>query len=160
MSDITSTTPAEDGDDSGLLLPQDVVDFLNQVNQPGAFQKATITSEIKPAAASKTHELIKVTEAIIRTGVGYENMAVNQDTETGDLPWGDWAVYPYIVLHKGQWYVRLYLKGDSPMKVTYFVDGTEVVKDVFNSHLTPSAAKPKNNKSGTITAKIASVHLG
>ena len=160
---MTTTTLAPRIYDAAALIasmPLDVQEYLAEIHVPGAFQKATIVSEIKPRAASKHHELVKVTEAIVRTGVAYENMSINQDTETGELPWGEWTVFPYLIQHKGQWYFRLYVKGDSPMTVTYFVDGAKVTKDEFNSHLTPSAAKPKKNSTGTITVKSSGVTLG
>jgi len=140
-------------------LPQEAKDHLAKVKAKGAFQRATIVSHPRPAAASKGHELTKQVEAVIRTGIDYANLGINADTETGGLPWGEWVVFPYIIRHKDKWYGRLHIK-EGTMRVRYFVDGDEVGEDIFNSHLTPSAAKAKGPRGGTITPLIGSITLG
>lgn len=78
-------------------------------NHPGAYQSVEWTSTVKPAAAHKGANLVKITTAVVRTGVDYANLAVNADTDTGALPWGEWAVFPYVITHKDAEYVRLYV---------------------------------------------------
>ena len=94
-----------------------------QNTRKGTFALARIVSDKKPLKAYRQHKITKVVLATVRTGVEFKNLAVNEDRETGSLPWGQWEVYPYAIQHKGNRYLRLYL-GNS-MKVFYLVDGVK-----------------------------------
>jgi hypothetical protein len=87
------------------------------------------------------------------TGVEYASLAVNNDRETGSLPWGEWAIYPYVVTHKGGEYARLYTV-DGTIRTTYMVDGTIVRREEFLALLTPSARESARPHGGTITVKM------
>ena len=128
-------------------------DYLNRLNRKGAFQRFSWRSEVKPAAAHKERELHKFTTAIARTGISYANMAPNADKETGELPWGQWEEFPYLISHKERLYARLYVL-DGSVSTGYYVDGVKVDKDEFDQYLTPSARKSKVNETGTITVKL------
>ena len=73
--------------------------------------------------------IAKRTEAYIRTGIDYANMAVNADKETGPLPWGEWmpGFERYIITHKDNEYVRLFPASfanlQNAMKVEWTMDG-------------------------------------
>lgn len=133
-------------------------DYLAAVNHAGAFQAVTWESAVKPAAAHKDRTLVKITSAVVRTGIDYAELAVNADTDTGELPWGEWDVFPYVIRHKGSQYARLYVK-DGTVSTRYMVDGVEVDGDTFRSYLTPSARKPRKSNGGTITVKLENVTL-
>jgi len=133
-------------------------DYLASVNRAGAFQAVEWKSDVKPAAAHKARTLTKIVSATVRTGVQYANLAVNADVETGSLPWGEWAVYPYIIVHKGAEYARLYTV-DGSVKTRYFIDGQEKSRDDFLALLTPAARKPSRPNGGTITVKLENVTL-
>ena len=106
----------------------------------GTFAIARIVSDKKPLKAYRQHKITKVVLATVRTGVEFKNLAINEDRETGSLPWGEWEVYPYAIQHKGNRYIRLYL-GNS-MKVFYLVDGVKVASEVAKAML------PKSNSTG------------
>ena len=162
MANINDANNTNNNEEGAVNLPQEVIDFLNAVNTPGAFQKAQVVATPKPKAASKGVKLEKVTEGVIRTGIDYANLKENDGIETGDLPWGEWIIKPYLIQHKGEWYGRLYYKKDTVKVVSYKVDGVEVTKAVFSSHLTASAAAPKPPTKGntlTITPKISAITL-
>ena len=133
--------------------------YLAKINAPGigAFGVEWQT-EVKPAAAHRTHTLRKVTTAMVMTGVEYKSLTVNVGVETGDLPWGTWDVYPYVITHKGTDYFRLYTV-DHTIKSIYLVDGDVVDRDTFNSYLTPSQANAKRPNGGTITVKASNLRL-
>jgi hypothetical protein len=135
-----------------------VTDYLAAANKPGAFQAVRWESTVKPAAASRDRVLTKVTDAVIRTGIDYANLSVNADTDTGELPWGEWSVFPYIIEHRGALYARLYVK-DGSVRTRYFIDGVEATREAFDSHLTPSARKPRKSNGGTITVRLENVTL-
>jgi hypothetical protein len=137
----------------------DTQDYLTAINAPGVNTLGVAwTTTVKPAAAWRSHTLTKRSTAIVMTGVEYRNLAVNSDTETGALPWGEWSEYPYIVTHNGGDYARLYTV-DNTVRTLYYVDGIDVSRDEFNAYLTPSQAAPKRPNGGTITVKMENVRL-
>ena len=111
------------------------------------------TSTVKPAAAHKGVTLTKVVSATVLTGVEYPKLRVNAERETGELPWGQWAVYPWLIWHAGTWYARLNTV-DGTLKTTHFVDGLPVSREDFESYLTPSGRAVKRPHGGTITVKL------
>jgi hypothetical protein len=133
--------------------------YLDAVAAPGInVIHVQWTTDVKPAAAHRSHMLRKVSSATVLTGIEYANLSVNNDTETGDLPWGEWAKYPHIIQHKGVQYARLYTV-DGTVRTTYMVDGDVVDRDTFNGFLTPSAAAAKRPNGGCITVKMDNVKL-
>ena len=133
-------------------------DYLAAVNRPGAYQAVEWASEVKPAAAHKGVRLSKVVRATVRTGIDYANLAVNDGVDTGSLPWGEWAEFPYVVTHKGSDYARLYV-ADGSVRTAYFVDGAEVSREDFLAYLTPSARQARRPNGGTITVRLVSRRL-
>lgn len=134
-------------------------DYLGAIGAPGInVLHVQWTTDVKPAAAHRSHMLRKISTANVMTGVEYANLSVNNDTETGDLPWGEWAQYPYLIAHKGTEYARLYTI-DGTVRTTYMVDGDVVDRETFNGYLTPSAAAAKRPNGGCITVKMDNVRL-
>lgn len=141
----------------------------------GSFLRAKFASEKKPKAASKGRELVKITEGVFRAGIDYANLgAVKEGIANGErgdvqsLPFGEWVSFPFIIRHRPKntgvetKYLRLYprhyrdketgrLTTDYPSS-TYFVDGNEVSKDEFYSHLPPSA-RNRDSAPDCITVK-------
>lgn len=124
----------------------------------GTFAIARIVSKKKPLASYKQHDITKVVLCTVRTGIEYRNLkAVKEsDIEVQSLPWGEWADYPYLITHKGNRYIRLYL-GQS-MKVFYLVDGVKVASDVAKAMLPKTKPIKKPNcitvkESGLVSLK-------
>jgi hypothetical protein len=133
--------------------------WLAIVNAPGlSAQEVEWETTVRPAAAHKGTELRKVTTATVMVGAEYSNLAVNNDRETGDLPWGEWDVYPYIVTHRGNYYARLYTI-DGTIRTTHYVNGERVTREAFQSYLTPSQRDTKRPNGGTITVKVENLRL-
>jgi hypothetical protein len=116
------------------------------------------TSTVRPAAAHKGVRLEKITRATVMTGVEYQALAANVGRETGHLPWGEWAVYPWVITHKGQDYARLYTV-DGSLSTTYLVEGRAVSRDTFGGYLTPAARDRKRPTGGTITVKMENLRV-
>ena len=130
--------------------------YLAAVAAPGVnVLPVAWTSTVKPAAAHKAHVLTKRVSATVMVGVEYANLAVNNDRETGSLPWGEWVKdqYPWLIEHKGTTYARLYTV-DGTVRSTYYVDGREVKREDFLALLTPSAREAARPNGGTITVKL------
>ena len=139
---------------TGAVLSAAAESYLSAVHAPGvSAQRVEWISDVKPAAAHKAHTLTKRTQCAVMTGVEYANLSENVGTETGALPWGEWAVYPYIVTHKGTEYARLYVV-DGTITTMYAVDGAPVDRETFLSYLTPSQRDAGRPTGGTITVKI------
>jgi hypothetical protein len=115
-------------------------------------------STVAPAAKWKGHTLTKVTRAIVMTGAEYANLAENADRETGELPWGEWSEFPFVITHKGTDYARLYCV-DGTIRSTFYVDGLDVERSHFLSYLTPSARDAKRPTGGCITVKMGGLRL-
>jgi hypothetical protein len=134
-------------------------DYLAAINAPGVNTLGVEwQTEVKPAAAWRTHTLTKVTTAVVMTGVEYRNLAVNSEVETGALPWGEWSQYPYVVTHKGNDYLRVNTV-DGTVKTRYFVDGIDVSRDEFLGYLTPSQRQTNRPNGGTLTIKASNMRL-
>ena len=112
----------------------------------GQFVKASWKSNPSPKASFKGTNLEKVHIGIIRAGINYSNLAsVQQGIETGlrgevqELPWGQWELFPYLITHKSETYIRLYPSSHKTI-TKYFVNSVEVDSVKFCEYLTPSAA--------------------
>lgn len=120
------------------------------LNAKGRFAKAAWRSNPKPAAAFKEHVLEKRSIAIVRAGVGFENLKeIKEGIESGErgpvgpLPYGEWVKYPYVIRHRGELQLRLTRSREHAQFsiIKYYVDGVEVPLDEFMKYLTPSDAK-------------------
>jgi hypothetical protein len=137
----------------------DTQDFLDAISAGGVNTVGVEwTTEVKPAAKWRAHTLTKITRALVMTGVAYADLAVNNDTETGALPWGEWKRYPHVVEHKGQEYLRVNTV-DRTLTTLYFVDGIDVERQHFLDYLTPSQREAKRPNGGTLTIKASNMRL-
>ena len=56
----------------------------------------------------------KRSEFQCRVGVNYDNIKTviegradgSKPAENAGLPWGEWALFPYVITHKGEYYIR------------------------------------------------------
>ena len=77
-------------------------------------QIVTLTASRKVKVKKGNPDIIKTSRFQCRLGVNYDNMAsVNVKRENGEiplenqgLPYGKWVTFPYIIEHKGQFYLR------------------------------------------------------
>ncbi|CAB4167431.1 hypothetical protein UFOVP861_22 [uncultured Caudovirales phage] len=97
----------------------------------GQFVRVEYKTTVKLAAAHKNVQVIKHVEGIFRTGIDYAHKASVQAAiasgergEVQSLPWGEWAVFPWIIAHKGAEYVRLY-----PVQSQHCTTRYEILKD-------------------------------
>lgn len=84
----------------------------------------------------ETRSVQKRVSAVVRAGVNYDKMAsVKEKREDGTLPaenqglsWGKWFVFPYIIEHKGEHYLRFSHFSGGKLETHFFLDGKEVDK--------------------------------
>lgn len=105
------------------------------------------TPKVAAAHAGRVSKRVTVTT---RSGVDYANLAVNADREVEGLPWGEWAVFPFIITHKGQEYVRL--TGVVKVETRWFIDGVPATREDALALYTPSQRKAASTPKEDITA--------
>ena len=138
----------------------ETTEFLETVkNKKGQYLAATWSSKV--AVPSKSNDVvIKISKATITTGKAYANLNQNEGIETGDLPWGEWKVYPWVITHKSQDYARLYLADTFPVEQTYLINGRPATKEEAKAVTLPSAWKKREGgPTLTFSVKMESVEL-
>lgn len=127
--------------------------FVEACNsRKGQFITLAFKSEPKPSKDSKGKVLVKETKGIFRTGINYANLSPVKEAieagergEVGSLPWGEWAVFPLVIVNGDKQYLRITTSPFHRPSVRYSVDGVEVSKEHFESHLSPSnRSKPED----------------
>lgn len=82
--------------------------------------------------------ITKISDMVIRLGVSYANMKLNEGKQTGSLPWGKWVegLENLVVEHKGAYYLRISSKtpehpesGADVISTKYIKDGREISKE-------------------------------
>lgn len=150
-----------------MHIPSDLArTIMAALAKPGAFQSLTWQTQPKPAAAHKGRVLVKQTTMVCRTGVEYANITtvalrLAEQGRTADdltLPWGEWAVYPFLIVHKGEEYLRVSPAVGARPRSTYSVDGAEVDAETFYGYLPPSA-RPQPGEPGpeVLTIKVGNL---
>ena len=92
----------------------------------------------------------KESDMLIRLGVNYANMKVNEGKQTGSLPWGHWVegLENLAIEHKGQYYLRVTSvnpehpeSGADVIATRYIKDGREISRDEVVAIIGESKAK-------------------
>ena len=73
----------------------------------------------------------KMVSGVFRAGINYDNKQSVQDKrESGELPavnaglpWGQWLIFPHVISHKGNLYLRIYPANQNQVKSEYFLNG-------------------------------------
>lgn len=98
---------------------------------------------IRPLKTRKgvSDTITKTVRCVGRVGLSYDNrVAVQKARASGELPaenkglpWGQWLLFPCLVAHKGNLYVRIYpVPGRTP-KVIYKLNGRTVCRSEIES---------------------------
>lgn len=87
----------------------------------------------------------KITDMVIRLGVDYANMKVNEERTTPIQPlkWGHWVegLEGYVIEHKGQYYLRVASSYSNTTKSIYLLNGVEVGDEVVSELVAPYKLK-------------------
>lgn len=94
---------------------------------------------VRPVKMKKNNpQVMKQSEFQCRVGVNYDNIKAVQDKraagelpkENAGLPWGEWVLFPYVIQHKDELYVRCTMLNNAFRKAAvYTIDGIEVDKE-------------------------------
>jgi hypothetical protein len=138
-------------------------------NLSGQHIHVEFKSEGKPSSEFKNVKLEKITSGAFRAGIDYANLsevkeaiAAGERGEVEPLPWGEWAMFPFHIRHKGTDYLRLYPATGGVIqcpKVTYFMAEREITKDEYLSMLPPSARK-SSDKSCFVVRMAKIIKIG
>lgn len=158
-------------------ISQKAADLIEAIKDcKGQFIRCRYRTNVKPAAAFKSVTITKEVEGVFRTGIDYAQLnsvksaiANEERGEVQSLSWGEWAVFPWIIAHKGAEYLRLYPVESVVPTVGYtFNDGhgstVSATKEAIAQYLTPAAkaellsAEPRD-KIACITKKLEDVEL-
>lgn len=73
----------------------------------------------------------KISDLVIRLGVEFANMKINEGREVGSLPWGHWVegLEGLVIEHKGNYYLRVTSSYSNNGKSIYLKDGQEISKE-------------------------------
>ena len=98
-------------------------------------QIVTVNTE-RPMKVRKGQEAItKTSEFQCRVGVNYDNIKTviegrangDKPAENAGLPWGEWALFPYVITHKGEYYVRCTVLRNGFRKAAEYRRGDQLI---------------------------------
>ena len=111
-------------------------------------------------------EATKTSEFQCRVGVNYDNIATVKEgrangelpAQNAGLPWGEWAVFPYVIAHKDQLYVRCTMLDNAFRRSPVFAlaDGTVLTKAEAQAMSLASEFKEGDN-STVFNIKLSSI---
>ena len=75
--------------------------------------------------------ITKISDLVIRLGVEYANMQINEGRQVGSLPWGHWVegLEGLVIEHKGTYYLRVASSYSNNNKSYYYLNGKEISKE-------------------------------
>jgi hypothetical protein len=101
-------------------------------------QIVTVETERSMKVRKNQEPILKQSEFQCRVGVNYDNIASVKEgrangekpAENAGLPWGEWVVFPYVIAHKGEYYVRCTVVRNNFRKAAKFIrGGVEISKE-------------------------------
>lgn len=131
---------------------------------PGQFIGALWTRQLKTLKGVSAI-ITKETRATVRAGINHDARAKVQDArEQGELPavnsglpWGQWLAFPYVITHKGEFYLRLYPVENRFPRVIYRANGHVINKADAQMLCLASEFKEHDTAIGCFTLKLKSL---
>lgn len=122
-------------------------------------------STVRPLKVRKgVEKILKYSEFQCRIGVNYDNIeSVKEKRVSGELPaenaglpWGTWKVFPYIIEHNGEEYIRCATVESGFVKTPIFMqDGKEIgIEDAKRFAL---ASEFKSRDTDVFNIKVSSI---
>lgn len=132
-------------------MSQIIIDEFLRIK--GQFVKVSWTRPVKMKKTAP-FRVYKTVTTVARAGIEYDNIQDVQDkradgtlpaTNAG-LPWGKWAVYPYIIEHKDQKYLRFTASKNSKAEVVFKDEaGNFLVSDIVKNYALASEFADKDD---------------
>jgi len=120
-----------------INLPMDAQHLQTLLSRKG--QIVTLVTERDCKTRKGMEPVRKHSEFQARVGVNYDNIKAVQEkraegqlpAENAGLPWGQWVEFPYVIEHKGEYYVRCTVLRNAHRKApVYTVHGDVIDKDM------------------------------
>lgn len=97
-----------------------------------------------------------------RLGINNDNRAAVQEaredgrlpSENQGLPWGKWFIFPFVIEHKGGFYIRIVPVSGAIPKVTYRCNGQVISKEEAIALCLASEFKSLDQEIGCMTIKV------
>jgi hypothetical protein len=111
-------------------------------------------------------EILKHSTFQARVGVTYDNIGVVQEKrESGELPaenqglpWGQWEIFPYVIAHKGEKYLRCTMLRNGFHRAPVFtVNGAEITRDEAQRMALASEFSDRDDGPDVFNIKLSSV---
>lgn len=118
---------------------QDIVDIL-LCKRRGTFVVAETVRPMKmrvKATKAGISPVYKQSLFQFRVGVDYDNIQTVKDgradgtlpAQNAGLPWGEWEIFPFVIHHKGEYYIRCTSANTTfNTQARYIQDGVEITK--------------------------------
>lgn len=105
----------------------------------GSFHSILWERPMKTKKSYAGQVIVKRSVGVVRFGINYDNMqSVQSKRQTGVLPsvndglvWGEWAIFPYFIRHKGKMYLRCATSKQNETRSEYFLNGVKVDENVI-----------------------------
>ena len=118
-----------------------IIKEILKSNVKGSFRSMTWEKELPVKKAFAGNVIMKRSSGVVRLGIDYDNIkAVQEKRAIGSLPevnaglpWGTWKAFPYLIEHKGNFYLRCAESKNNKIETQYFLNGRKVEKkDIEN----------------------------
>ncbi len=118
-----------------LIMKKNILETF--LGKKGQFCKIVSTRPLKTLKAFSGLKIVKYSILNARCGCEYDaQKAVIEKRESGELPaenqglpFGEWEIFKYTIVHKGQRYLRFSTIPGSFGKSVYFLNGKRVKKE-------------------------------
>lgn len=119
--------------------------FLSRKGQFATLDKRKKFEKSELRAGWKNLDLECITTGIsVKCGCDFSRLKGNEDKEGGELPWGKWLIFPYVIEHRGKIYFRFTTVAGSKHKKKFLLSGKEITEDEAKKYILPSYFKKKD----------------
>jgi hypothetical protein len=162
---LVSTLPTVVGVNPTFPLNEFQIKFLSMLlTRKGQFMRVSWKREMKVRKGT-TSLIEKVVVAVCRAGIEYDNREIVQEkresgelpAENAGLPWGQWLVYPYVISHKGQLYIRLYPATGMKAHREFFLNGISARREEIEALCLASEFRDDAEEPLCFTVKLESI---
>lgn len=160
---VSTANPAAIPAETFSLTAETLSFLISFCSIKGRFFSIVWRREMKTRKAV-TSKVEKMVSGVFRAGIDYDHKQSVQDKrESGELPatnaglpWGQWLLFPHIISHKGNLYLRIYPANQNQVKAEYFLNGESARREEIESLCLASEFAERESVE-CMTVKLSSV---
>lgn len=160
---VSTAVPPVSIPETFSLSAETLAFLINFCSIKGQFFSIVWRREMK-TRKSTTSKVEKMVSGVFRAGLDYDNKASVQDKrESGELPavnqglpWGSWLLFPHIISHKGNLYLRIYPTNANQVRAEYFLNGESARREEVEP-LCLASEFAEREQAECITVKLSNV---